>query len=156
MLKITWINEWTFFYVSLFPTRGWVRSWRRASTWEYTWREEAAPGSSTSSLLMEAGMKTTGELTLIPVPVSWKPHCIPTKVKWFVFPLCTQSVWAGRRGHHRGPGQPGVCERSHCGLQPGADPLHLPSAQESSSWSWLLLWQLLLGQTITLPSCYLH
>lgn len=41
--------------------RGWPKSWRRASTWEYTWREVAALAFSTSSLLSLKRRKTTGK-----------------------------------------------------------------------------------------------
>lgn len=42
-------------------SRGCHKSWERASTWEYTWREGAALVSSTSSLLFLTRLKMTGK-----------------------------------------------------------------------------------------------
>lgn len=116
------------------------------------WKEEAAPASSTSFLLIATGMKMTGKwcqkFSFQVIVLNW-PHPVnPINLS----PLCllclSQVVWAGGSWDHRRWGKPGVCERSHTGLQPWADPLHLPSTQESPSGSRLLLRQLLLRQII--------
>lgn len=60
-----------------------------------------------------------------------------------------QSVWAGRSRGHCGPGQYGVCERIHAGLQPRADKSLVPNNEEPSGWSRMLLWHFVLHQTMT-------
>lgn len=135
-----------------FYLRDYQKSWGRASTWEYTWREEAALASSTSFLSSLTRMKTTGKTPLFFLKIinnsTWS--------NWFPYAshvLCSQSVRAGRSGCHRGSGQPGVRERIHRGLHPGAHPLHLPSAQESPGRPRLLLWQLFFSQIMSLLPC---
>lgn len=124
------------------------------------WRVEAALGFSTSFRLTGRRMRTTGKqprikISLLHNLVIHVPCCCFLMAFLSAVPLlCFQSVWERRSWRYCGPGEPGICERIHGGLQSGAYSLHLPSAQEPTSWSRLLLWQFLFCQTMIRPNSF--